>query len=57
MVREDVGWGAFAASDFGLRVAGCNRQGVPREQCPGAPDREIRSLAEMPALLIGTAPR
>jgi 2-haloacid dehalogenase len=45
------GWDAFAASAFGLRVAWCNRYGQRREYLPGAPDREIRSLAELPGLL------
>jgi 2-haloacid dehalogenase len=45
------GWDAYAASAFGLRVAWCNRYGQPREHLPGAPDREIRSLAELPGLL------
>ena len=45
------GWDAWAASAFGMRVAWCNRQGRPRERLPGAPDHEIRSLAELPALL------
>jgi 2-haloacid dehalogenase len=45
------GWDAYAASDFGMRVAWCNRSGLPRERLPGAPDFEIRALAELPALL------
>jgi 2-haloacid dehalogenase len=45
------GWDAWAASAFGMRVAWCNRTGQPREILPGAPDHEIRSLAELPALL------
>jgi 2-haloacid dehalogenase len=44
-------WDAHAASAFGLPVAWCNRYGQPREHLPGAPDREIRTLAEMPALV------
>ena len=44
-------WDAYAASAFGLRVAWCNRYGQRRERMPGAPDREIRNLAELPALL------
>jgi 2-haloacid dehalogenase len=34
-----------------MRVAWCNRQGNRRERLPGAPDREIKTLAELPALL------
>lgn len=45
------GWDAYGASSFGLRVVWCNRLGWPRERLPGSPDREIRSLAELPALL------
>jgi 2-haloacid dehalogenase len=44
-------WDAFAASDFGMRVVWCNRYGQRRERLPGAPDFEIRTLAELPALL------
>ena len=44
-------WDAYAASAFGLKVAWCNRYGQPQERLPGNPDREIRSLAELPALL------
>jgi 2-haloacid dehalogenase len=44
-------WDAYAASAFGLPVIRCNRYGQPREQLPGAPDREIRTLAELPALI------
>src|SRR5258707_7110756 len=44
-------WDAHAASDFGIRVVWCNRYGQQRERLPGSPDHEIRSLAELPALL------
>jgi 2-haloacid dehalogenase len=44
-------WDAYAASAFGLRVVWCNRYGQAPERLPGAPDREIRSLAELPELL------
>lgn len=44
-------WDAYAASAFGMRVVWCNRYGQRRERLPGAPDREIRTLAELPALL------
>lgn len=44
-------WDAFAASAFGMRVVWCNRYGQQPERLPGAPDREVRSLAELPALL------
>ena len=45
-------WDAYAASAFGMRVVWCNRYGQRRERLPGAPDREIRTLAELPALLV-----
>ena len=48
-------WDAYAASDFGMRVVWCNRYGQRRERLPGAPDFEIRTLAELPALLGVTA--
>ena len=44
-------WDAHAASDFGLRVVWCNRYGQRRERLPGAPDFEIKTLAELPGLL------
>jgi 2-haloacid dehalogenase len=44
-------WDAHAASAFGLPVVWCNRYGQPREHLPGAPDREILTLAELPALI------
>ncbi|HEX4050178.1 MAG TPA: haloacid dehalogenase type II [Steroidobacteraceae bacterium] len=44
-------WDAFAASAFGMRVVWCNRYGQKRERLPGRPDHEVRSLAELPALL------
>jgi 2-haloacid dehalogenase len=44
-------WDAHAASAFGMKVVWCNRYGAPRERLPGAPDHEVRSLAELPALL------
>ena len=44
-------WDAHAASAFGMRVVWCNRYGARRERLPGAPDCEIASLRELPALL------
>jgi len=44
-------WDAHGASNFGMRVVWCNRYGQRRERLPGAPDFEIRTLAELPALL------
>jgi 2-haloacid dehalogenase len=47
-------WDAYAASAFGMKVVWCNRYGQRRERLPGAPDREIKTLAELPAL-VGAA--
>jgi len=44
-------WDAHAASAFGMRVVWCNRYRQPRERLPGAPDFEIATLAELPALV------
>ena len=44
-------WDAYAASAFGMRVVWCNRYGQRAERLPGAPDREITTLAELPALV------
>ena len=44
-------WDAHGASDFGMRVVWCNRYGQRRERLPGAPDLEVRTLAELPGLL------
>jgi 2-haloacid dehalogenase len=47
-------WDAYAASAFGMKVVWCNRYGLPRERLPGAPDREVRTLSALPAL-VGVA--
>ena len=44
-------WDAYAASAFGMQVVWCNRYGQRPERLPGAPQREIRSLAELPPLV------
>ena len=44
-------WDAYAASAFGMRVVWCNRYGQQPERLPGKPDREVRSLADLPGLL------
>ena len=49
-------WDAHGASDFGMRVVWCNRYGQRRERLPGSPDFEIRTLAELPALLGAADP-
>jgi len=45
------GWDAAGAAAFGFRAVWVNRAGAPREKLPAQPEREIRSLAELPALL------
>jgi 2-haloacid dehalogenase len=50
------GWDAHAASAFGMRAIWCNRYGQKRERLPGAPDRVVASLADLPALVGGTRP-
>jgi 2-haloacid dehalogenase len=44
-------WDAYAASAFGMQVVWCNRYNQRRERLPGAPDGEVTSLLELPALL------
>jgi 2-haloacid dehalogenase len=44
-------WDAYAASAFGLRVVWCNRYGQRPERLPGEPEREIKTLSELPVLL------
>jgi 2-haloacid dehalogenase len=48
-------WDAHAASAFGMQVVWCNRYGQRKERLPGLPDREVRSLAELPDLVGATA--
>jgi 2-haloacid dehalogenase len=47
------GWDAAGAKAFGLTVAWCNRAGQPTERLGLAPDAEIGSLDELPALVGG----
>jgi 2-haloacid dehalogenase len=44
-------WDAYAASAFGMKVVWCNRYGQKPERLPGKPDREVQSLAELPAIV------
>jgi 2-haloacid dehalogenase len=44
-------WDIHAASAFGMKTVWCNRTGQRRERLPGAPDREIKALDELPAML------
>lgn len=45
-------WDAHGAADFGMRAVWCNRQGQRRERLPGVLHHEIRTLAELPGLLL-----
>jgi len=45
------GWDAYSARAFGLRVAWCNRFGQAAEHIPSAPDWEIVSLSDLPAIV------
>ena len=45
------GWDAHAAAAFGMRSVWCNRSGQKRDRLPGSLEREIGSLAEVPALV------
>ena len=45
------GWDAAGAAAFGFRVVWVNRAGTPSENLPASPERQIKSLAELPALL------
>jgi 2-haloacid dehalogenase len=47
-------WDAYAASTFGMQVVWCNRYGQRPERLPGKPDRMVRSLAELPALVAAS---
>jgi 2-haloacid dehalogenase len=44
-------WDAYAASAFGMQVVWCNRYGQRPKRLPGTPDRMVKSLAELPALV------
>jgi 2-haloacid dehalogenase len=45
-------WDAAGASAFGFRVAWVNRFAQTRERLPGSPDAELRTLAELPGLVL-----
>jgi 2-haloacid dehalogenase len=44
-------WDAIGAKAFGFRVFWCNRAGAPLDELDVVPDHEMRSLAELPALV------
>jgi 2-haloacid dehalogenase len=50
------GWDATGAAVFGMRVAWCNRSGVPAETFGPPPARTIRSLNEVVALATEESP-
>jgi 2-haloacid dehalogenase len=45
------GWDAAGAAAFGFRAIWVNRAGAPPENLPATPERQITSLAQLPALL------
>lgn len=45
------GWDAAGAAAFGFRTVWVNRTGAPEELLPGRPERQIRTLADLPTLL------
>ncbi|MBI3451520.1 MAG: haloacid dehalogenase type II [Rhodospirillales bacterium] len=45
------GWDAVGAAAFGFRAVWVNRFKMPPENLPGAPEAQIGSLADLPALL------
>jgi len=45
------GWDAHGAQHFGFPTVWLNRTGLPRENLPGAPMHESKTLADLPALL------
>lgn len=49
-------WDAHGAADFGMHAVWCNRYGQRRERLPGTLDHEIRTLADLPGLLLKRKP-
>jgi 2-haloacid dehalogenase len=47
-------WDACGAKSFGFRVFWINRAGAPLDELGAAPDHTIRSLDQLPALLMRT---
>ncbi len=45
-------WDAWAAASFGFQVAWCNRFGQAHERLPDSPKAEIKTLAELAAIVI-----
>lgn len=49
------GWDAYSAKAFGFQVLWCNRLGQASERLPGTPDAQIRTLAELPDIVMKNA--
>ena len=45
------GWDIAGAAAFGFRCVWVNRSGAPMENLPARPERQIRTLADLPTLL------
>lgn len=50
--QSSNGWDAAGAATYGFRVVWCNRTGQARERLPDPPDVEIRTLDELPAIVL-----
>ena len=46
------GWDAYSAKAFGFRVLWCNRLGQEPERIPSTPDGQIKTLAELPPIVL-----
>lgn len=44
-------WDVYAASAFGMRTIWCNRNGALAERLPGKPDREVKTLEGLAAMI------
>ena len=49
--QSSNGWDAYGAKAFGFNVLWCNRFDQAAERLPGTPDGQIKSLAELPAII------
>ena len=45
-------WDAAGAATFGFKVAWCNRFGQKRERLPDGPHAEMKSLSELPPIVL-----
>ena len=45
-------WDAAGASTFGFKVAWCNRFGQARERLPDGPHAEMKTLSELPGIVL-----